>query len=355
MSFKFIDLFAGIGGFRTGFEKSGGSCVFSSEIDPHAQEMYTLNYNDKLFSDITKVDEKEIPNHDVLLAGFPCQPFSIAGEKKGFNDTRGTLFFDIERILKEKRPKAIVLENVKHFKSHDKGNTLKVVLTALQELGYTTNWQVLNAKDFGVPQNRERTIIVGALNGVKFDFSKLERKEVPSIKDILEEENESFEYLKKSEYTLIENPKRQPSGLIFAGYRNKNMRTKGVRENTEHLSRVHKQPNRIYSSEGTHPTLSSQESAGRYYIYHQSRVRKLTIRECFRLMGFPDNFKLIGSKGKLYNRIGNSIVIPMVEEIAKEVKIQILENNTELTQPKKILKQTSLFDLGDGFSEQLVG
>ena len=355
MSYKFIDLFAGIGGFRSGFEKSGGSCVFSSEIDPHAQKMYTLNYNDKLFSDITKVDEKEIPNHDVLLAGFPCQPFSIAGEKKGFNDTRGTLFFDIERILKEKRPKAIVLENVKHFKSHDKGNTLKVVLTALQELGYTTNWQVLNAKDFGVPQNRERTIIVGALNGVKFNFSKLERKEVPSIKDILEEENESFEYLEKSEYTLIENPKKQPSGLIFAGYRNKNMRTKGVRENTEHLSRVHKQPNRIYSSEGTHPTLSSQESAGRYYIYHQGRVRKLTIRECFRLMGFPDNFKLIGSKGKLYNRIGNSIVIPMVEEIAKEVKVQILENNTKLTQPKKILKQTSLFDFGNEFSKQLVG
>ncbi len=355
MSFKFIDLFAGIGGFRTGFEKSGGSCVFSSEIDPHAQEMYTLNYNDKLFSDITKVDEKEIPNHDVLLAGFPCQPFSIAGEKKGFNDTRGTLFFDIERILKEKRPKAIVLENVKHFKSHDKGKTLKVVLTALQELGYTTNWQVLNAKDFGVPQNRERTIIIGALNGVEFDFSKLERKEVPSIKDILEEENESFEYLEKSEYTLIENPKRQPSGLIFAGYRNKNMRTKGVRENTEHLSRIHKQPNRIYSTEGTHPTLSSQESAGRYYIYHQGRVRKLTIRECFRLMGFPNDFKFIGSKGKLYNRIGNSIVIPMVEEIAKEVKIQILESSSLIQKPVRVMKQSSLFDFGDGFSEQLVG
>ena len=355
MSYKFIDLFAGIGGFRTGFEKNGGSCVFSSEIDPHAQEMYTLNYNDKLFSDITKVDEKEIPNHDVLLAGFPCQPFSIAGEKKGFNDTRGTLFFDIERILKEKRPKAIVLENVKHFKSHDKGNTLKVVLTALQELGYSTNWQVLNAKDFGVPQNRERTIIVGSLNGVKFDFSKVQRKEVLSIKDILEEESESFEYLDESEYTLIENPKKQLSGLIFVGYLNKNIRTKGVRKNTEHLSRVHKQPNRIYSSEGTHPTLSSQESAGRYYIYHQGKVRKLTIRECYRLMGFPDSFKLIGSKGKLYNRIGNSIVIPMVEEIAKQVKIQILKNNNPIQKPIRVMKQTSLFDFNDEFSTKLVG
>jgi len=355
MSFKFIDLFAGIGGFRTGFEKSGGSCVFTSEIDPHAQEMYALNYEDEVHSDITQIDEKEIPNHDVLLAGFPCQPFSIAGEKKGFNDTRGTLFFDIERIVKEKRPKAIVLENVKHFKSHDKGNTLKVVLTALEKLGYTTNWKVLNAKDFGVPQNRERTIIVGALNGIEFDFSQLEKKETPSIKDILEEENDSFDCLDESEYTLIENPKRQLSGLIFVGYLNKNIRTKGVRENTEHLSRVHKQPNRIYSSEGTHPTLSSQESAGRYYVYHKGKVRKLTLKECYRLMGFDDNFKHIGSKAKLYNRIGNSIVIPMVEEIAKQVKVQILENNRALNQPKKVLKQASLFDFGDGLSEEMVG
>jgi DNA (cytosine-5)-methyltransferase 1 len=353
VSYKFIDLFAGIGGFRSGFEKHGCKCVFTSEIDSHAQEMYGLNYGDRVHSDITQIDEKEIPNHDILLAGFPCQPFSIAGEKKGFNDTRGTLFFDIERILKEKKPKVVVLENVKHFKSHDKGNTIKVVLTALQELGYTTNWQVLNAKDFGVPQNRERTIIVGALNGVEFDFSKLEKKAPITIKEILEERDD-FEYLDESEYTLIENPKRQPSGLIFAGYRNKNMRTKGVRENTEHLSRVHKQPNRIYSSDGTHPTLSSQESAGRYYIYHQEKVRKLTIKECYRLMGFPDDFKLIGSKAKLYNRIGNSIVIPMVEEIAKQVKVQILENSSPIQEPIKVMKQSSLFDF-DGFSQKLVG
>ena len=354
MSYKFIDLFAGIGGFRSGFEKHGCECVFTSEIDSHAQEMYGLNYDDTVHSDITQIDEKEIPNHDILLAGFPCQPFSIAGEKRGFNDTRGTLFFDIERILKENKPKVVVLENVKHFKSHDKGNTIKVVLTALQELGYTTNWQVLNAKDFGVPQNRERTIIVGALNGVEFDFSKLEKKAPIAIKEILEERDD-FEYLDESEYTLIENPKRQPSGLIFAGYRNKNMRTKGVRENTEHLSRVHKQPNRIYSSDGTHPTLSSQESAGRYYIYHQGRVRKLTIKECYRLMGFSDDFKLIGSKAKLYNRIGNSIVIPMVEEIAKEVIAQILESENIVQEPKEVLKQTSLFDFDSEVSQKLVG
>lgn len=352
MKYKFIDLFAGIGGFRTGFERNKCECVFSSEIDEHAGEMYRLNYGDNVFKDITKIDEKQLPNHDILLAGFPCQPFSIAGEKKGFNDTRGTLFFDIERILKEKKPKTVVLENVKHFKNHDKGNTLKVVLNSLEELGYTTNWKVLNAKDFGVPQNRERTIIIGSLNGVKFNFNKLEKKPPTCIKDILEEENDKFEYLDVSEYTLIENPKKQLSGLIFVGYRNKNTRTKGTRENTTHLSRVHKQPNRIYSSEGTHPTLSSQETAGRYFILHDGKVRKLTIKECYRLMGFKDDFKLIGSKGKLYNRIGNSIVVPMVEEIAKQVKKQILDTSNEIKEP---IRQMGLFDFQDDKNNRLVG
>ena len=341
MGYKFIDLFAGIGGFRMGFEKNGYQCVFSSEVDEHAMEMYKINYNDEVYKDITQINENEIPNHDVLLAGFPCQPFSIAGEKKGFDDTRGTLFFDIERILKKKKPKAIVLENVKHFKNHDKGKTLKVVLNSLEKLGYTTSWQVLNAKDFSVPQNRERTVIIGSLNGIKFDFKKLNKKRPVNIKCILEDESSEFEYLDENEYTLIENPKKQPSGLIFVGYRNKKIRIKGTRPNTTHLSRVHKQPNRIYSSDGTHPTLSSQESSGRYFIYHNEEVRKLTLKECYRLMGFDDNFKLVGSKGKLYNRIGNSIVVPMVEEIAKQLESQILKNSNEIIKPTR---KMDLFD-----------
>ena len=176
-----------------------------------------------------------------------------------------------------------------------------------------------------MPQNRERTIIVGSLNGIKFNFNKLDIKKPTYIRDILEYDNGQIEYLNESEYTLIENPKRQPSGLIFAGYRNKIIRTIGTKPDTMHLSRVHKQPNRIYSSDGTHPTLSSQESAGRYFVYHNEKVRKLTLKECYRLMGFKDDFKLIGSKAKLYNRIGNAIVIPMVDEIAKQVKEQILK------------------------------
>ncbi|RLD56195.1 MAG: DNA (cytosine-5-)-methyltransferase [Bacteroidetes bacterium] len=343
MIYKFIDLFAGIGGLRLGFEKAGFTCVFSSEMDKHAQDMYYENFGEKPYGDITKIKESDIPSFDILLAGFPCQPFSIAGEKKGFDDTRGTLFFDIARIVKYHSPTAIILENVKHFKNHDKGKTLKTVLRTLNELGYTTNWKVLNAKDFGVPQNRERTIIVASKNDIEFDFSKLNKVQTPTIADILEKNRDDFEYLAPSEYTLIDNPKRQLSGLIFVGYRNKKIRKNGVRENTIHLSRVHKQPNRIYSSEGTHPTLSSQEPTGRYFIYHEGKVRKLTLTECYRLMGFPDNFKKIGTISKQYNRVGNSIVVPMVIEIAKEIKNQLFnEEYLRNYQPKP--KQMNLFE-----------
>ena len=207
-------------------------------------------------------------------------------------------------------------------------------------MGYTVSWDILNAKDFGVPQNRERTIIIGALNGVKFDFKKLKKSKPIFIKDILEEVA-NFEYLNENGYTLIENPKKQPSGLIFCGYRNKKIRSVGVRENTEHLSRVYKQPNRIYSSDGVHPTIASQESSGRYFIYHKNRVRKLTIKECFRLMGFSDDFKIVGSKTNIYNRIGNSVVIPMIKEIAKELETQIL-NQEDKKSNGNISK--SLFD-----------
>jgi len=317
----FIDLFAGIGGFRLGFGENVFKCVFSSEINKHAREMYYANFKDYPFGDVTKLNEKNIPNFDILLAGFPCQPFSIAGDKKGFDDIRGTLFFDIARIIIHHKPKVVFLENVKHFKNHDNGNTLNTVLKTLTSLGYTTSWEVLNAKDFGVPQNRERTIIIASSDGIKFDFSKLIKKPTVKILDILEPGIES-KYLKLPEYTLIPNPKEQKSGLIFVGYRNKNIRKKGVNKDTKHLSRTHKQPNRIYDSKGVHPTLSSQEASGRYFIFTSGKVRKLTLLECYRLMGFPDSFIKLGSKAKQYNRIGNSIVVPMVKEIANEIKKQ---------------------------------
>lgn len=334
---KFIDLFAGIGGFRLAFERVGYKCVFSSEIDKHACEMYEENYGENPYCDITQLDANTIPDFDLLCAGFPCQAFSISGKQKGFyDDTRGTLFFDICRILKEKQPTAFILENVQNLETHDGGNTLRVMLDNLHQLGYAVNFQVLNAREFDSPQNRERVIMVGNKKGIHFDFSLIERKSPKPMKEYLDKEGD-FEYLEPSEYTILpkELQKQQPkSGLIFVGYRNKKIRTNGVRPGTEHLSRVHKQPNRIYSSEGSHPTIASQETSGRYFIYHEGRVRKLTQDECFRFMGYPCDFKKVGLKSKLYERIGNSVCVNMIEAIAIQVNNQIFnreENNMTLT------------------------
>lgn len=329
--FTFIDLFAGIGGFRYALQEQGGRCLYSSEWDRYAKMTYTANYGQVPFGDITKASTKSfIPqNFDVLTAGFPCQPFSISGKKLGFEDTRGTLIYEVFQILESHRPKVVMLENVKHLVHHDKGNTLRVIIKHLNELGYTTSWDVLNANRFGIPQNRERVIIVGSSKGKLFDFSPLKTShEFPQpsalrLKDFLDKEVDPSLYLDE-EYTLIENPTRQASGLIFVGYRNKKIRTTGVRAGTEHLSRVHKQPNRIYSAEGLHPALSAQETSGRYWIYDQGCVRKLSLSECYRIMGFPDDFSRMGPQGEQYRQIGNSVAIPMVKSIMKEILEQSL-------------------------------
>lgn len=325
---KFIDLFAGIGGFRIGFERVNCQCVFSSEIDDHACKMYELNYGENPYCDITKLDPKYVPDFDILCAGFPCQAFSICGKQLGFEDkTRGTLFFDICRILSEKKPKVFMLENVFNLEKHDKGRTLKVMLDILNSLGYHVDYKVFNARDFGVPQNRDRIIIIGNNLGKTFDFDKVEKNRVDSMLPFLEK-NGKFEYLKPEEFTLIPKDKvkkQEKSGLIFCGYRNKKMRNSGVRPGTEHLSRVHKQPNRIYDSEGIHPTLASQESSGRYFIKVGDKVRKLTMKECYRFMGFPDDFKLCGGSAQLYARIGNSVCVNMIESIAKQIVKQFFK------------------------------
>lgn len=339
---KFIDLFAGIGGIRLGFEHAGCTCVFSGEIDEHACEMYKLNYGEDPTCDITKVSVDDIPDFDILCAGFPCQAFSIMGKQKGFLDeTRGTLFFDICRILEKKRPKAFMLENVFNLEKHDKGRTLTVMLDVLNKLGYTVNYRVLNARDFGVPQNRERIIIVGNLEGRQFDFDRLKTNTINSMVPFLDKKGK-FEILKKEEYTLLKESqiKTQPkSGLKFCGYRNKKIRTIGVRPGTEHLSRVHKQPNRIYDSTGTHPTLASQEYSGRYFIKVGSIVRKLTMNECYRFMGFPENFKKIGTDAQLYARIGNSVCVKMIDEVAKEIVNQLFKEEVEVDPVNQFLEK----------------
>lgn len=321
--FSFIDLFAGIGGFRIPLQWEGGKCVFSSEFNPSAQKVYEANYGEFPFGDITHIPLELIPQHDILCAGFPCQPFSISGKMKGFEDTRGTLIYSVFKILESKQPKVVFLENVKHLVHHDNGRTLKTILSGLENLGYKHSWKVLNSSNFGVAQNRERIIIIAHKDKI-FDFSKVKIRKEVLLKDILDDpETTQFDYLEEP-YTILDDMKRQPSGLIFAGYRNKNIRKAGVRPGTEHLSRVHKQPNRIYSVEGIHPAMPSQETSGRFWIYDGNKVRKLTINECYKIMGFPENFIRSTSTSEQYRQIGNSVCIPMIHEIIREIKKQLL-------------------------------
>lgn len=324
---KFIDLFCGVGGIRLAMQQQSSQCVFSCDINPECQKTYKTNFNHTPLGDITQIDASSIPDHDILCGGFPCQPFSISGLQKGFQDTRGTLFFDICRIISQKQPKVILLENVKHLLHHDNGNTLKIILQTLSSLSYHVSYKILNASQFNIPQNRERIIIVASKTH-HFVFPTPQPITQPSILNILDDAlypnvQHNHKYLSQSEYTLIDYPKQQQSGLIFAGYLNKNIRKTGVNPDALHLSRTHKQPNRIYSSLGIHPTLSSQETSGRYFILTpNNQVRKLTINECWRLMGFPETFIKPSSISEQYKQLGNSVCIPMISAIAREIKNQ---------------------------------
>ena len=296
--YKFIDLFAGIGGIRRGFDKLGAKCVFSSEWDKFAQISYELNYGDKPVGDITKIAEDDIPSFDILLAGFPCQPFSHAGLKKGFNDTRGTLFFDICRIVSHHKPKVILLENVKGFKGHDKGNTFKIVKESLENLGYKVFYDVLNAKDFGLPQNRQRIYIICFRDKVDFMFpSKLSSKN--RLGDILEDNIEE-------KYTI--------SDRLWVGHQ---------RRKKEHIEKGN---GFGYSSFNTESEYTSTISA-RYYkdgseiLIEQKdkNPRKITPREAARLQGFSDDFKIEVSDVQAYKQFGNSVAVPVIEAIAREI------------------------------------
>lgn len=324
MDFKFIDLFCGVGGFRIALESVGGKCVFSSDIDENCRKIYFKNFGDYPEGDIQRINEADIPDHDILCAGFPCQPFSISGRQKGFEDTRGTLFFEIMRIIREKRPTVVFLENVKHLYYHDSRNTLKVILHSLEAAGYTVSYKICNASDYSLPQNRERIILIGSRNGKEFDFEAVETEKSKPLKCFLEEKGK-FEFLHPDEYVLLEKTTRQKSGLIFAGYRKKNIRQKGALKRNLHQSRTHRQPNRIYSVEGYHPTLTSQETSGRFFILlSDNTVRKMTLKECWRIMGFPEGFKNPCSKTVQYKQLGNSVCIPMIASIGNAIKKQLL-------------------------------
>ena len=321
---EFIDLFCGIGGFHQGIKNvaADSKCVLASDSDKNVQKVYENNYGVEVRGDICEITD--IPKCDILCGGFPCQPFSVAQWKdaKAFKDPRGNMFFEIMRLVDIRKPPCIFLENVANLTTIQNGEVMKTIVESLESRGYNVSYKVLNAKNFGIPQNRERVYIIASLNKT-FDFGVLESVNInSSIIDILDKT--SNEIIDSQKYTIIDDRhvKRQSkSGLIFKGYINGKIRKAGARENTEHLSRVHKQPMRIYSTNGTHPTLSASESSGRYHIYDERSgvVRKLSIKECYRLMAYPDTFKISDVKGVAYKQIGNSVCVKVIEETFKEI------------------------------------
>lgn len=319
-SFTFIDLFAGIGGMRIAFEQAGGQCVYSSEWDKYSQQTYFANFGEQPDGDITKVKASSIPSHDILVAGFPCQPFSIAGVSKknslgratGFEDkTQGTLFFDVCRILKEKRPKAFMLENVKNLCSHDRGRTFKVILEALEELDYEVFYQVLDGQSF-VPQHRERILIVGfdrkhfGLNiDFEFNISSIDPK--PVMNDILESTVDDKYTLSDKLWTYLQNyaEKHKAAGNGF-GY--------GIAP----LNGVSRTLSARYYKDGSEVLI---EQTGK-------NPRKLTPRECARLQGFPDTFIIPVSDTQAYKQFGNSVVVPLMSNVANLIVKKINELET---------------------------
>ncbi len=325
--YKSIDLFAGIGGIRLGFDlafKDKIETVFISEWDEKAQETYRANFDDdiEIMGDITKINEKDIPEHDILLAGFPCQAFSLAGQKKGFEDARGTLFFDVARIVKFHQPKVVFAENVKNLVNHDRGRTFKVIKEILTDLGYTVFYKVLNSKDFGVPQNRERIYIVAFRDDIApFNFNFPEKTDdTKVIADIIEDEETSSKYYLSTVYldSLRKHRKRHEAKGNGFGYE--------VRDHDSIAGAIvcggmGRERNLIVDKRLTDftPVTHIKGEVNKEYI------RRMTPREWARLQGFPDNFKLVVADTHLYKQFGNSVTVPVIEAIAEQIR-DYLEN-----------------------------
>lgn len=297
-NFTFIDLFAGIGGIRLGFESVGGKCVFSSEFDKAACKTYEANFGEFPSGDITKIPTSDIPEFDILLGGFPCQAFSIIGKKEGFeNETCGTLFFEIERILKGKRPKAFMLENVRNLTAHDNGNTFRVIRTHLEALGYNVFAKVLNALDYGVPQKRERIIIVGFLDNVFFTFpDPVPAERRLKLTDILESNVDS-------KYFVKENIRQS-----------RLMRLKDPNYPKPYISHE----NMAGSITPHHYSSCLRAGASANYILINDE-RRPTEREMLRLQGFPDDYKIVVSYSQIKHQCGNSVAVPVIKAVAAEM------------------------------------
>lgn len=300
-SFSFIDLFAGLGGIRLGFECAGGKCVFSSEWDKSAQQSYFANFGEIPYGDITRIDSSEIPHFDILCAGFPCQPFSIIGDKQGFrHETQGTLFFEIERILRDKSPKAFMLENVRNLISHDKGRTFAIILEHLKNLGYFTHYEVLNALDFGLPQKRERIIICGFRENVDFAFphgisERGNHNNAKTLSEILESSVDRKYFVNKAiKASRIARMKKEIAKPYI------------THENVGGSITPH------------HFSCALRAGASANYLLVNNE-RRLSEREMLRLQGFPESYKVVVPYSAFKKQIGNSVAVPVIEAVAKEM------------------------------------
>ncbi len=296
---RFIDLFCGLGGFRIGFENAAKSlgleaeCVFSSDIDAPCQLQYEANFGDIPTGDITKVAAADVPDHDVLLGGFPCQAFSIAGKMRGFEDTRGTLFFDVARILDEKKPRAFILENVKQLVGHDEGRTLKTIMATLADLGYQAQYSVLNALDYGLPQKRERIFIVGHREPIRFEYPQPQKPFKP-LSEILE--------------------KRIPQSFLAS---------ERIREKRHAAHKSAFSPSIWHENKSgnicSYPFSCALRAGASYNYLLVDGERRLTPREMFRLQGFPDSYKIIVNDSQARKQAGNSIPVNVVEAVSKKL------------------------------------
>jgi len=292
---KFIDLFCGIGGFRVAMDEAclenniNPQCVFSSDIDKHCQDSYENNFGHRPEGDITKINPKSIPNHDILFAGFPCQPFSIIGQMKGFDDTRGTLFFHIANILKEKKPKAFVLENVKQLVGHNGGQTLKVIIKTLKDLGYHVQYTVLNALDYGLPQKRERVIIIGHLDPILFSYPSPIKPFKP-LSEILEKKVDK-------KYFASDYIKEKRKESHKSAYK---------------LSIWHENKSGNITS---YPYSCALRAGASYSYLLVNGERRLTPREMFRLQGFPDSYKITESDTQARRQAGNAVPVNLVKAV----------------------------------------
>ncbi len=304
-NFRFIDLFAGIGGMRIAFETVGGECVFSSEWDPFAQKTYEANFGEKPFGDITKIPERKIPKFDILLAGFPCQPFSSIGKREGFkHKTQGTLFYDVARIINSHKPRAFLLENVSGLITHDGGRTLKTILEVLQSLGYRTEYKVLDSSNFGVPQKRDRIYIVGfnkrKVKGSKFEFPKPRSSKV-GIGKFVETGRKDLSISEHLQSVYIYKVNDGRPEVIT---RNSDFPVKTL------VASYHK----------------IQRLTGTFVKDGPTGLRLLSENECKAIMGFPKSFKIPVSRTQMYRQFGNSVAVPVVKAVARAM-VKHLETN----------------------------